>query len=207
MTEDKAYDRERVTVEFEPEIRLVDSNIFAAEARTLPEGYRDHLEDALYGRCQAMSESEFEDAVRYNSSQEEEFDFQAPVEVTPTVQQASVEALQSAQQAANETVVKVFNRRYLPAVILFGLTVLAIVLTLLFTVPGTAWEKESIIIRSSTTLSYAPQTAEAATQPINTIYVDGETQEVQLEPYADSTKQYTNWFDKLCDWLNGVVGG
>ncbi|MBO4534526.1 MAG: hypothetical protein J5755_01160 [Clostridia bacterium] len=195
MTEDKAYETHRVTVEFEPEVRLVDSNTYAAEARTLPEGYRDHLEDVLYGRCQAMTESEYEDAVRYSATPTEE--------ITPTIEPTiPVTAIAAAQ----ETTVRVFNRRYLPAVIAFGLTVLAVVLTLLFTVPGTAWEKESIIVKAGS-LSYTTEVAHAQTAPVNTIYVDGETQQVELEPYAKPTNEHTNWFDKLCDWLNGVVGG
>ena len=195
MTEDKAYETQRVAVEFVPDLRSAESGTYAAEARTLPEGYRDHLEDVLYGRCQAMSESEFEDKIRYSSTPVEE--------IAPTIQPA-IPATSVA--AAQEATVKVFNRRYLPAVIAFGLTVLAVVLTLLFTVPGTAWEKESIIIKSGS-LTYTTQVAQAQTAPVNTIYVDGESKEVELQPYAKPTDEHTNWFDKLCDWLSGVVGG
>jgi len=195
MTEDKAYETQRVMVEFEPEVRLVDGNTYAAEARTLPEGYREHLEDALMGRCQAMTESEYEDTVRYSA--EPQVEVQAPVTASAPLAQAT----------ETTEVVRVFNRRYLPAVIAFGVTVLAVVLTLLFTVPGTAWEKESIIIKSGAPVVYGTQVAAAQTQSVNTIYVDGESKEVTLEPYAESKAEHSNWFDKLCDWLNGVVGG
>ncbi len=36
---------------------------------------------------------------------------------------------------------------------------------------------------------------------------DGSIVAVTLTDIAENTEENTNWFDKLCDWVNGVIGG
>ena len=178
-------------------------SVYSAESASCSPAYRDHLDRALHNECVAVPEEEYEDLCRYSERSQnveaEEAEANTAT-VVPTAEQKPV--------LKEKETVRVFNQKRAVWLAVYILLALGVVLALLFTMPGTAWERKSITV--SETNIYPTAVADELPQaPVanNTIYtLDGAAIEVELQPYAEK-KPATNWFDSLCDWLNSAIGG
>lgn len=178
----------------------LETSNYDAEQRTMNSEYVQHLRSALYGNCVAMSEEAFADEARYSNVNSEE---QHPLAHAPLTNVAP-------EETREQEHVLVFNKSRLPWLIAFVAIALAAILTLLFTVPGTAWEKKNLTVASGTSVQAAPVDVAHADVPFNTIALaDGTTKTVELTPYQQTqpAEDHSNWFDSFCDWLNGLIGG
>ena len=197
MTDERSMDR-TMTVEM-PDLAVhtvQDGLGYHAVASETSCQYRDHLAQALQGDCRVMSEDDYEDAMRYQAGLRAERAVMATA--TPVA------------AVANTEVVKVFNKKRLGWLVAYVAIALAVIMALLFTVPGTAWEKTRIEVNpGDVSYGVTSPVASADDMAMNKIYTaDGGVVEVDLAPYVEDTnEEQTNWFDQLCDWLSGVVGG
>lgn len=164
--------------------------------------YRKHLFDCLEnGEGMVISEVDFEDSERYADKNRRNTQTVRPLSATSAAMRESVKP--------RERTVKTFDRRKTAILVMYAVMVIAIVTTLILTVPGTAWEQESV--------TFPPVTSEVAIaagsnlsiqdQGLDVIMTDEGPVTVTLEPYAETEQPNTNWFDKLCDWVSNVVGG
>ncbi len=163
--------------------------------------YRKHLFDCLENdEGMVISEVDFEDSERYADKNKRD----------QAVRRLSTNSSGIRESAKpRERTVKTFDRRKTAILVMYAVMVIAIVTTLILTVPGTAWEQESV--------TFPPVSGEVAIAAGNSLSIQEQgldvimTEEgpitVTLEPYAEAEKPETNWFDKLCDWVSNVVGG
>ena len=204
MITEKVSDNQKVTVSLAPVDNYMGDSVYSAESSDCSESYRTYLESLLHNEAVAVPEDEFEDAMRYQAAQAVRED---PV-VSEVPEQTVVPQVQQAPQKEETETVRVFNQKRAVWLIVYILLAIGVVLALLFTMPGTAWERKSITVSSAN--MYPVAEAAETVQPdasINAIYtLSGERVMVELEPYEEEKPQ-TNWFDQLCDWLNNAVGG
>ena len=206
MITEKVSDNQKVTVNQTPvDNRTMGDSVYSAEKAACSPEYRNYLEGLLNNEVgEAVPEDEYEDALRYQAVE--------TAETTPVQEQEAVQAVAptraAAPKAAETETVRVFNQKRAVWLIVYILLAIGVVLALLFTMPGTAWERKSITVQAKQ--MYPVAEAAETVQPeasINTIYtLSGEKVIVELTPYEEVEPQ-TNWFDKLCDWLNNAIGG
>jgi hypothetical protein len=207
MITEKVTDNQRITVSEMPmtNYRTMGDSVYSAEKAACSASYREYLEGLLNNQGVAVPEDEYEDARRYQSN---EGKVEARTTDAAVVDAVMPQAPQTSQKEETETV-RVFNQKRAVWLIIYILLAMGVVLALLFTMPGTAWERKSITVDNGVD-SYPVAQADEATliaNGINTIEtVNGEVITVSLTPYEE-VKPQTNWFDNLCDWLNNVIGG
>lgn len=206
---EKVTDNQKVTVNKTPvDTKVMGDSVYSAEQAATSDTYRNYLEGLLMNEGVAVSEVEYEDAVRYQSVeyQSKAVETEGSVEAVAPVAPVAP-AVPAAKKAETETV-RVFNQKRAVWLVVYILLAIGVVLALLLTMPGTAWEKKSLTV--STSKMYPVAAASETEVPevnVNTIYtLSGEKVVVELTPYEE-VKPQTNWFDKLCDWLNNAVGG
>ena len=178
-------------------------SVYSAESASCSQAYREHLDRALHNECVAVPEEEYEDLRRYSERsvnvEAEEAEANAAT-VVPTADKKP--------DFQEKETVRVFNQKRAIWLAVYILLALGVVLALLFTLPGTAWERKSITVSEAEL--YPTAVADELPQSVmanNTIYtLEGTAIEVELEPYVEK-KPATNWFDTLCDWLNNAIGG
>lgn len=205
ITEKKVSDNQTVSVQESamPKYHTTDDSVYMAEGSTISPEYREYLDLVLHNRAVAMSEEEYEDQRRYQGHTE------TAAGASATVDEDAAPQLPAKPQIAEQNTVRVFNQKRALWLALYILLALGVVLALIFTLPGTAWERKSITVSGASKMpvAEADQTPSVPAASINTIYtLDGRTVTVELEPYVEE-KPATNWFDSFCDWLNNAVGG
>ena len=203
MITEKVSDNQKKTVTLAPVDNYMGDSVYSAESSACSDNYRVYLDGLLHDQGVAVSETDFEDAMRYQSLEQTE----TPVAAEHPAEFVEPKAPAAPQKEETETV-RVFNQKRAVWLIVYILLAIGVVLALLFTMPGTAWERKTITV--STAKMYPVAEAAETVQPeasINAIYtLSGEKVMVELSPYAEEKPQ-TNWFDRLCDWLNNAVGG
>lgn len=201
---EKVSDNQTVTVsECAMDTRTRNDACYSAERATCSPEYRDYLERVLCGECAAMPEEDYEDMCRFSRRAEVVEGEEARMAEVPVAPAAD----EKPQVAPKETV-RVFNQKRAIWLAVYILLAIGVVLALLFTMPGTAWERKSITIDNSDIMPTAMAEQSVDMRAIsNTICTpDGQYVTVELAPYEEKQPE-TNWFDRLCDWLNNAIGG
>ena len=194
----------RTTIQAVDSFHVMGDSCYNAERKLDSEQYAMHLYSALLGECAAKDECDFEDENRYADG------VYAPDYVAAPRQQGAPTVAAAVQPTPCNTVktqtVRVFNRKRVPWLVVYIAITLAAILVLAFTLPGTGWESKAGIT-SSDIISPQPAMAENTSTLMHTICLpDGTKQVVTLEPYQQPEVE-TNWFDEVCDWISGVIGG
>lgn len=205
MITEKITDNQTITVESDARTayRSMGDSVYQAESTTYSDAYREHLDRALHNECVAVPEEEYEDLRRYTQSARTE----SPVRARATEEEASLPTSQAKPAEPEKETVRVFNQKRAVWLAVYVLLALGVVLALVFTLPGTAWERKSITVAKTDLYPTAAAEPAAVETNVNTICtLDGALVEVELAPYAEQ-KPTTNWFDSLCDWLNSAIGG
>lgn len=185
------------TDQYVDSFHVLGDSCYKAERGTYSEAYTEHLYEALLGEVIAVDECDFEDGYRYEMGQD--------VSDMPRTTARPVREDHPVKTPVNTVrteTVREFNRKRIPWLIAYGVVIFVAILVLALMLPGTAWETRV----NRDILTTEPAMAESA-EVINTICLpDGTKQVVTLEPYAEQETE-TNWFDKMCDWISGVIGG
>ena len=191
------------TIQAVDSFHVMGDSCYKAERKMDSEQYVRHLYSALLNECVAIDECEFEDDNRYNTeAYTPEYVPVMPVQPTAV---AAVNQPVPCNTVKTETV-RVFNRKRVPWLVAYIVVTLVAILVLALTLPGTGWESKAGIT-SQDIISPKPAVAESTSTLLHTICLpDGTTQVVTLEPYTEPTVE-TNWFDEVCDWISGVIGG
>lgn len=171
-------------------------------ANELSTSYQQHLFDCLEnGEGMVISEVAFEDSERYAKENRDRLVATNRISVNPQV-------IREYAKPRAKTV-RTFDRRKTSILVMYVVMVLAIVTTLILTIPGTAWEKDSVdFSQNNTEVAMAVgSNISAADQGLNVIMTEDGPVTVELTPYEKKKETHTNWFDKLCDWVSNVVGG
>lgn len=166
------------------------------------EEYRAHLYGCLAGNEGiVISEIDFEDSKRYSAIVANKSLANRLISVNPQV-------LKEYSQPKEKTV-KTFDRKKTSILVLYAVMVMAIVISLIIAVPGTAWESDSVTSPEEKipVAMAVGNNLSAADQGLNVIMTDEGPVTVELTPYEEKQEEHTNWFDKVCDWVSNVVGG
>jgi|GEM_PF-4900567 len=139
---------------------------------------------------------------------EEKTRFQRLTETMAMMKQNNEKRMAEAQSQVETH--RSLKRSRIPILVAYVALVLVVVVAIIATVPGTAWESNTegmtkISVQRVENVTSAESYANAVT--INTIVTEQGPVEVELEPYQKTENNDTNWFDKMCDWLSGVFGG
>lgn len=173
--------------------------VYSFTAEELSQEYRNSLFESLQRGTPAMAEIEFEDERRFSSYNDESFE--SVHSRTPAVSRSN-----SAQRVRKE---RVFDRNKTHILVLYCVMVLAIVIALVLTVPGTAWEGQGVrvSVQGTSGISMGTTNAYANETGVNTISTENGSEVVDVSPYVEPENPDTNWFDKACDWVNSIFGG
>ena len=108
-----------------------------------------------------------------------------------------------------EKTVKTFDRKKTSILVMYAVMVLAIVVTLIIAVPGTAWENDSVSLpeKNIPVAMASGSNLSVAEQGLNVVMTEQGPVTVELTPYEKKEEEHTNWFDKVCDWVSNIVGG
>ena len=128
---------------------------------------------------------------------------------------------------------KVFNKKMIPFVTLYAILFVAVITLILGAVPGTGWEGNGTLFKipdyygngnkSDSTVNmnngagsvvggndiYASAESDRKNYVgiINKIVTDQGIVEITKDKPVENTKEETNWFDKVCDFLSNAFGG
>lgn len=172
-------------------------------ANELSENYKNHMLSCLETEeGVVMPEVEFEDSVRFSKENRSTL-------LMPRVVPISEEIIKEYSKPREKTV-RTFDRKKISILAMYAVMVLVVVVALILTVPGTAWEHDRINVTvdtSKVSTLVNGSTSYAKEQGLNVMITEEGPVEIELTPYEKQDKTHTNWFDKLCDWVSNVVGG
>lgn len=166
------------------------------------ESYRAHLYGCLaMGEGIVISEVDYEDSARYSEIAANKGAANRQVSINPQV-------IKEYSQPKEKTV-KTFDRKKTSILVMYAVMVMAIVITLILAVPGTAWESDSVTLPNDNipVAMAVGSNLSIAEQGLNVVMTDQGPVTVELTPYENNEEEDTNWFDKVCDWVSNVVGG
>ena len=127
---------------------------------------------------------------------------------------------------------KIFNKKMIPFVTLYAILFVAVITLIMGAVPGTGWEGSETLFKIPDSLGKGTisdssvninnggvvsggndivASAEDARQnyvgTINKIVTDQGIIEITSDATSQGTKEESNWFDKVCDFLSNAFGG
>ncbi len=178
---------------------LAYEDVYSFAAEELSQEYRNTLFESLQRGTPAMPEIEFEDKRRFSSYNDENV-------MRTSNSSQTINRVNSVKRVRKE---RVFDRNKTHILVLYCVMVLVIVIALVLTVPGTAWEGQGVrvTVQSAGGISMGTTNAYANETGLNTISTENGTEVVDVSPYVEPENPDTNWFDKVCDWVNSIFGG
>lgn len=171
-------------------------------AKESSEKYRAHLYGCLAeGEGIVISEIDFEDSNRYTDIVANKGVSNRQVSINPQISRE--------YSQPKEKTVKTFDRKKTSILVMYAVMVLAIVVTLIIAVPGTAWENDSVSLPENNipVAMASGSNLSVAEQGLNVVMTEQGPVTVELTPYEKKEEEHTNWFDKVCDWVSNIVGG
>lgn len=178
---------------------LTFENVYSFTAEELSQEYRNTLFESLQRGTPAKPEIDFEDDRRFSSYSDESI-------LAQDMNSQAVNRIEPIKRVKKE---RVFDRNKTHILVLYCVMVLAIVIALVLTVPGTAWEGQGVrvTVQSSSGISTGATNTYANETGLNTISTEDGIEVVEIAPYVEPENPDTNWFDKACDWVNSIFGG